>query len=256
MPTPRSPDDHYWLSRPIGPQDTDWAHRYYPYGTTGEGQYLVHHGVDMVNPTGTQVLAVGDGEVVVAGEDSSEVYGPTPDFYGKLLVLRLDRPYFGQRLFCLYGHLSQTLVQVGERVRPGDVIGEVGETGIALGPHLHFEVRLGENDYGATRNPDLWLKPFEGHGTIAGRLSDEKGKPLPETKVEFVDVSKPQKIWKYTYTYSDESVNSDRFWQENFTMGEVPAGTYVVRATVEGRRVSEEVQVRSGRTTFAVLGPE
>ncbi len=199
---------------------------------------------------------MGDGEVVVAGEDSSEVYGPTPDFYGKLIVLRLDRPYFGQRLFCLYGHLSETLVRVGERVRPGDVIGEVGETGIALGPHLHFEVRLGENDYGATRNPDLWIKPFEGHGTIAGRLLDKKEKLLPETKVEFVDVSKPQKIWKYTYTYSDESVNSDHLWQENFTMGDVPAGTYVARATVEGRRVSEEVRVRAGRTTFVVFGPE
>ena len=48
-------------------------------------------------------------------------------------------------VYLLYGHLSQVSVATGQRVAPGDLVGAVGMTGIAIGPHLHVEMRLGAN---------------------------------------------------------------------------------------------------------------
>jgi hypothetical protein len=77
----------------------------------------------------------------------------------------------GVPLYTLYGHLSAVTVSVGQRVARGDQIGDVGATGIALGPHLHFEVRVGDPyNFNATRNPELWLHPYPDYGTLVGRV--------------------------------------------------------------------------------------
>lgn len=96
-----------------------------------------HKGVDYAAPTGTPVRAAGDGRVQTRGR-----YGG----YGNAIVLE-----HGSGVSTLYGHLSRFAkgVAPGARVRQGQVIGYVGMTGLATGPHLHYEYRVN----GVHRNP-------------------------------------------------------------------------------------------------------
>jgi len=141
--------EHFWLERPvpIAPEYQYWIDQTYPYGSTQDGHREPHHGGEFVNPTGTPILAAADGTVVVSGDDGNTLYGPVPNFYGNLVVVRLDQTYRGQPVFTLNGHMSRIDVSVGQRVKAGDPLGAVGQTGIAIGPHTHFEVRIGQNDY-------------------------------------------------------------------------------------------------------------
>ena len=84
-----------------------------------------HTGVDIAAPEGTKVQAAGDGVVLLAGGNY---------FYSGNMVI-LDH---GDGLKTIYAHLKDTSVQVGQQVQQGDVIGHVGHTGRATGPHLHF----------------------------------------------------------------------------------------------------------------------
>ncbi|RME46335.1 MAG: hypothetical protein D6791_08570 [Chloroflexi bacterium] len=251
-PTPEAlePEDHYWFERPIAPGGTNFVSRFYAYGSTYRGRYQVHHGVEFENPTGTPVLAVGPGRVVVAGPDNVQVYGLFPDFYGQLVVIEHDRTWRGQPVFTLYGHLSAVRVAVGQEVEAGQVIGEVGSSGIALGPHLHMEVRVGENSYDATRNPELWVKPFKGFGTIAGRLLDADGNYIQGAIISLHD---PQNTWlRETETYG-EGANPDDGWQENFVFGDVPAGRYAVQYAVNEDVHGAMVDVEAGKTSLVTL---
>jgi murein DD-endopeptidase MepM/ murein hydrolase activator NlpD len=86
----------------------------------------LHHGVDIAAPEGTPVRAMRGGRVEIAG---------TRGGYGQTVVIR-----HGGSLWTLYAHLSRIDVRVGDRVSGGQVIGAVGRTGNATGPHLHFEI--------------------------------------------------------------------------------------------------------------------
>jgi len=242
--TPRA-EDHYWFARPIAEDGNDFVSHFYPYGSTAGGRYQVHHGVEFENPTGTPVLAVAPGRVIVAGTDRETVYGLFPDFYGKLVVIRHDRTWRGQAVFTLYGHLSRVRVTVGQRVKTGQIIGEVGETGIALGPHLHFEVRVGENTYAATRNPELWLRPHPRRGTLVGQVVDEAGQPLPGVLVSLYDATGEWRRETETYGLG---VNPDEGWQENFVFGDLPAGRYTVQVIIGDVVLQETVEVQAGTT--------
>ncbi len=94
-----------------------------------------HSGVDIGNPTGTPIYAADDGTVVFAGW-----YGG----YGKLV-----RVVHTSTMQTYYAHMSTINVQVGQKVKKGEVLGAVGSTGNSTGPHLHFEVRIN----GGTVNP-------------------------------------------------------------------------------------------------------
>jgi murein DD-endopeptidase MepM/ murein hydrolase activator NlpD len=209
--------------------------------------------VDIANPSGTPVLAVASGTVIVAGSDQTEVYGLKPDFYGQLVVVQLDREFHEQPVFVLYGHLSRVIADAGQRVTTGDVLGEVGMTGVAIGPHLHFEVRVGANTYADTRNPELWLKPLPGHGTIAGQLLDAQGDPIPEAIINFHRAEEPDKRWREACSYPSDEVNPDEEWGENFVMGDVPAGSYILKTSVNGRLTTQEVTVEAGKTSFVIM---
>lgn len=93
-------------------------------------EWRAHKGIDYAAPSGTPVRAVSDGKVIFAGRKGG---------YGNLIVLRHQGPYS-----TAYGHLSRYAKGIGNgiRVSQGDIIGYVGATGLATGPHLHYEFRV------------------------------------------------------------------------------------------------------------------
>lgn len=257
-PTPAPASAHFWLASPIG-QDAEgdrYPGTYFPYGATAGGRYHLHHGVDYMNPAGTPVLAAAPGTIIVAGDDLQTVYGLKPDFYGNLVIQELDQRFQDQPVFVLYGHLSQVLVEVGQHVNTGDTVGLVGMTGVAIGSHLHLEVRLGTNDYDRTRNPVLWLRPEPGQGTIAGLVLDADGLAIPELPVTFFQADEPGKWWRQTQTYADREVNPDDASGENLALGYVPAGEYLVKVKVGQRTYVSPVTVEGGKETFVLIAAE
>lgn len=241
--------DHYMMARPLSNNAVNWADRTYPYGNTAGGRLQVHHGIDMGNPRGTPVLAAADGTVIHAGDDLTTLLGPYNNYYGNVVVI--EHPFLspeGLPVYSLYGHLDQVLVGAGAQVRQGDQIATVGGTGIAMGPHLHFEVRLGSPyDFGATRNPELWIRPYPTFGTLAGRVTDAAGNLLYDVTlfVESTDIS------RYAFSYADDSVNPDDTFGENFVLGDLPANYYTITVGERGRvRFRETVYVYPNRTTW------
>jgi murein DD-endopeptidase MepM/ murein hydrolase activator NlpD len=87
-----------------------------------------HRGVDYAAPTGTPIKAAGDGKIIHRGRKGG---------YGNTVIVQ-----HGGNITTLYAHMSKFgRPRVGSRVRQGDVIGYVGSTGLATGPHLHYEYR-------------------------------------------------------------------------------------------------------------------
>jgi murein DD-endopeptidase MepM/ murein hydrolase activator NlpD len=263
-PTPSTPcpdqpcasaAEHFWLARPIPPDANVYVDRTYPYGSTQQGQREPHHGVEFVNRAGMPVLAVAPGTVVVAGDDSLVAYGPATRFYGQLVVVRLEQEFNGQAVYTLYAHLSAVTAKMGQAVAMGDVLGAVGQTGVAIGPHLHFEVRVGQNAYTHTRNPELWLRPLTGanntpYGALAGRVTDLDGNLLYDLPIVVrpLEVGEPTRA-RYLTTYARETLNGDDVLQENFALDDLPAGTY--RVAVNTTTFYEQtVRIEPGRLTW------
>lgn len=91
-------------------------------------QWRAHLGVDYAAPTGTPVRSVGDGEVEFAGVQTG---------FGNVVFVK-----HRDNRTTVYAHLSRISVRKGQKVGQGDQVGEVGSTGWATGPHLHFEFRV------------------------------------------------------------------------------------------------------------------
>ena len=100
-------------------------------------KWRAHKGVDYAAAKGTPVRAAGNGKVVLAGEQGG---------YGKVVFIQ-----HGERYKTVYGHLSGYAngIRAGKKVRQGQIIGYVGSSGLATGPHLHYEFRVN----GVHRNP-------------------------------------------------------------------------------------------------------
>jgi murein DD-endopeptidase MepM/ murein hydrolase activator NlpD len=126
---------------PSAPTATFMERRQYWLGDLPAGN-SVHEGIDLAQTAQSVFRASNGGKVVFA--DSFGIYGN---------AVVLDH---GFGLMTLYGHMSSTLVNVGDRVNKGDPLGRTGDTGLAGGDHLHFEVRL----HGVPISPFEWL---DGH---------------------------------------------------------------------------------------------
>lgn len=254
-PTPAPAVSHLWLEFPLPPtkEGDRYPSTYFPYGSTGGGRYHLHHGVDYMNPAGTPVLAPAAGTIRVAGNDQETVYGVKPNFYGNLVIEELDQRFQGRSVYLLFGHLSEVSVRVGQHVEVGEMIGRVGMTGVAIGNHLHLEVRLGANRYENTRNPVLWLRPEPGQGVIAGLLMDAEGHPVPETTVTFFHAAEPNKWWRQTLTYAAWEVNPDDQLGENFALGYVPAGDYLVKVKIGQKSYVKAVTVVPGEIAYVQI---
>lgn len=256
QPETVSLDGHFLFSRPISSSANPAVDITYRYGSTSNGTYQVHHGVDLHNPRGTNVFAAADGRVVAAGED--EHWGPFADFYGNLVILAHDLPEVDQPLYTLYGHLSQVDVQVGDLVSRGEKVGEVGSTGVAIGSHLHFEVRLGENTYENTRNPELWMQPPEGAGTgvLAAYVINPNGNDVKglEIRLRYLHgvAEEVKTTTQYPEQYHGRSINSDDEFGEQFVVGDLPAGTYEI-AFSNGKVYKRQVEIEPGKLTLAAF---
>lgn len=264
--TPRAVVEHFLLGRPfLADSGNTLPEHFYSYGTTGRGDYEVHHGIDIPNPLGTTMVSAADGRVIVAGPDllpqcgagGNELCGRSPDFYGNVIVVKLDATYNGQPLYVAYGHMQKIFVRPGQRVKEREPLGEVGQEGFAVGPHAHFEVRLGANSYATTRNPILWMRPLPGTGALAGRLQDKNGNAIRTIGISIYADNLDGTYLGDTETYSRDyapPVNSDDVLQENWAFADLPAGTYIVRAFVGTLQYSRRVTVTPGHLTFVVFG--
>jgi hypothetical protein len=264
LPAPLNRDpqgrDHYWFSRPVDSNAQNFGIPYYPYGSEGLLEInpsLIHHGIDMPNHIGETVRAAGSGTVFFASSEENPYFQNTSS-YGNVVVIEHDFGWNGQTTWTLYAHLLRPVVVTGQHIEAGEPIGLIGNTGNASGPHVHFEVRVGENRYGSTYNPVLWMVPYVGHGTIAGLLVSERDNPLQDVPITLRNW-RTGLIEATTATYilldTVNDVNSDPNWNENFVFGDVPVGRYEVVASLDGQRISQIIDVEEGRTTFVDLKP-
>ena len=252
-PTETPAREHFWLESPFSSEYNDRVARFYPYASRLDGTYPIHHGVEYGNETGTPVLATASGMIIVAGNDDDHVYGARDHFYGLVVIQELDRLLEEQPIYVLYGHLSTIDVQVGQTVDVGDALGSVGMTGVAEGPHLHMEIRAGGNDYSATVNPVLWVRPASGHGVLAGRLDGSDGAPITEAKLTLSRSESPDTVERDIVTYPAREVNADPTWNENYAIGDLEAGSWIVKLYHLGRLYTAEVTIHSGVTSWLAL---
>ena len=260
-------NDHFWMARPVGVKANSESLFYYPFGSDGPNdEWRVHHGVDMPNDIGEPIHAGGNGVVAFAGDGGEIVDKSQIDIYpsyGNVVIIEHKFGYRGQKIYTLYAHMSSILVTEGQQIRIGDTIGLIGGTGDVSGPHVHMEVRLGTNKYFETLNPLLWIAPYTGAGVVAGRVTNEAGNMLDDV---VVTLSQQGRVIETTTTYikprkpgqtSDWEVVPDPAWQENFVLGDIPAGDYSVSIYLGGRHIQRSITVKAGTTNFIdlSLGP-
>jgi hypothetical protein len=157
-------------------------------------------------------------------------------------------------LYTLYAHLSKILVQAGQSVEVGDEIGEVGQTGVAIGSHLHFEVRRGNvEDYFSTQNPELWLMPNrdangQSFGVIQISAATNIGQLVKhaEFTIQLCNPNQPAGIIDYGVTYSGDMLKG---MEENAAMGDLPPGRYRLVLQYNGQHLERFVEVESGKLT-------
>lgn len=109
------------------------------YGESSSRRKSTHTGLDIACSSGTDIKVVSKGIITFAGRSGS---------YGNLV--KVDH---GEGVETWYGHCSKIYANVGDEVKPGDVIAAVGSTGNSTGPHLHFEIRIN----GSTVNPQKYV---------------------------------------------------------------------------------------------------
>ena len=117
-----------WVTSPFGNRTSPFS-----------GILKFHEGMDIAAQTGTPVMAPADGVVVKAGFGTG---------YGNMVEIS-----HGYGMKTIYGHNSRLNVKAGQRVKRGDVISYVGDSGSSTGPHLHYEVKVN----GLSVNPVKYL---------------------------------------------------------------------------------------------------
>ncbi len=114
---------------------SDFGQRLDPY----TAERVMHEGLDIAAPHGKEVMSPSDGTVIFAGLEGG---------YGNVLVID-----HGYGVKTRYGHLAKLEVKTGDRVKRGQMVGAVGNTGRSTGPHLHYEVRVN----GIPENPRKFI---------------------------------------------------------------------------------------------------
>lgn len=100
----------------------------------------IHRGIDLAGPVGLPLKAMSSGVVTFAGQQSG---------YGNIVQIK-----YWDGTVSYYGHMNSIAVKVGQSVNPGDVVGQLGNSGYSTGPHLHLEIHPGG---GADVDPLPWI---------------------------------------------------------------------------------------------------
>jgi murein DD-endopeptidase MepM/ murein hydrolase activator NlpD len=188
------------------PRDTiDLTGYYHPakYRITSNYGYRhrrMHRGVDLGYPEGTPVAAAWDG-IVRISKGTANTGG-----YGNLVVIRHDNG-----LETYYGHLSRRLVNPGQMVKAGDIIGLGGNTGRSYGSHLHFEVRYLGNDINPCRLIDfdnfktkfdtLYISGYTVSVPNPTQQVVQPAKPKPQTSAQYYKVRKGDNLGRIAAKY-------------------------------------------------------
>ena len=248
VPWAISPYDHFYFARPIGADQVNWPLADYRYGAIFDPPFI-HTGVDIDAPEGTPILAAGPGTVVWADWGLlHEAPGDRSDPYGQAVVIRMDFGYQGQQLYSVYAHMSKILSLEGQHVNTGEVIGLVGSTGHVTGPHVHFEIRLGQNSFYYTYNPELWMAPPEGWGVLVGRITDTGNNTLQQLEVYVKNTT--TNVVRLIKTYGPGPVNHDPVYNENMVLGDLPAGLYKITFIYKGKEQQEWLYINGGQVTY------
>ena len=248
---------HTWFERPILPADQPFIDQTYRYGSTMGGNFQQHQGVEFNNPDGTPVHAIGDGVVVFAGPAEQGA---------NTIAIRHDRKLKGLFVYSVYYHNTTLVASLGQRVKAGDVIATVGNTGRATNDHLHLEVHAAPVDsvplivdpneryprYSV--NPELWIRPLPGTGIVAGQVWDAQGRPVPQARVYGLIKAEPQETpFSYAETYGEHN-HPDPAYREHFAVSDVEPGDYTVSVVVDGKRLTRRIRVEANRLTWVVFG--
>lgn len=161
-----------------------------------------HSGTDLAAPTGTPVVAALAGQVTVANFLGG---------YGLAVVLQHEKA----TKETLYGHLSEILVESGDEVEQGEIIGLVGSTGLSTGPHLHFEVRKKTAEGWANLDPGGQLeyalaqmvnnfRTTQANSSLKRLKRETPDTKLDEKSVESVDVETSENTIEEVSTWEEE----------------------------------------------------
>lgn len=251
IPWAMSAYDHFYFARPIAADQVNWPLADYRYGGIFFKD-VVHTGIDIDAEDEAPIIATSPGTIVWVGWGLfTETPGNEKDPYGLAVVIRHDFGYKNQKLYTAYAHMSKTLATIGQHVDTGDLIGLVGATGATTGPHVHFEVRLGENSFHHTLNPELWIAPPQGWGVLVGRVMDAKGETLEHKEVQLISEETQKNYLVKTYG-GGGAVNPDPYYHENLVLGDLPAGIYkvVISYDKEKKPLQTWVEIFPGQVTY------
>jgi murein DD-endopeptidase MepM/ murein hydrolase activator NlpD len=260
MAAPARDPIYPFFERPIHDgEGNPYIDQTYRYGSTMGGNFQQHQGVEFNNPAGVPVHPIGPGVVVYSGPAEAGA---------NTIAIRHDAKAGDKTLYSVYYHNSSLNVKVGDRVTTNDVISHVGNTGRATNDHMHLEVHVAPStaDSSAivnpnerfpayTTNPQLWIRPVAGTGIVAGRVRDAQGKPVPGARIYGLVVPNPEETpYSFAETYR-ERAHSTPGYDEDFAVGDVPAGTYLVGVEIAGTKVWRTVRVEAGRVTIVEFSP-
>ena len=261
---------HTWFRRPIALTDQPYVDQTYRFGSTMGGNFQPHQGVEFNTPDGTPVHAIGDGVVIYSGPAEAGA---------NTIAIRHDRRLTPGRgpgvnlpgslyVYSVYYHNSKLLVRVGQRVKTGDVVALVGNTGRATNDHLHLEVHAAPTTDSSkivhpdvryppfNTNPELWIDPLPGTGLVAGQVWDSKGQPVQQARVYGLVKPEPQETpFSFIETYGPRN-HSDPVYHEHFAISDVPPGDYTLGVEIEGKKVFRRVRVAAGKLTWVEFRPD
>lgn len=243
-----APFDHFFFIRPIAADKVNWPLPDYRYGGVFFRSDIVHTGIDIPTPKGIPVIAAGAGKVVWADYGLYLGTGKPNDPYGLAITIQHDFGYHGKKLYTVYAHLDRIDVVTGQRVETGEQIGAVGTTGATTGPHLHFEVRLEDNSFYSTRNPELWLAPPQNSGVLVGKLYNTNGSILSGQAVNVRSLETRRK-WT-VFAYGDTIVTPDEYYNENVVLSDLPAGDFQLQIDYLENPMLTEITIYPGAVTY------